>query len=222
VPPIEEIDEFKPPVEARQPTLRRGDKSQDGWVEYLQQLLNGKLATKLDLDGDFGPATEKAVLAFQKREKIQEDRVVGNQTWAALREGQPEKPSTDGRKPHTFVERGAEARWDSEREAAFYFEADDEMQMFLHSVGDASIEGFKVTVRVTPPSTKAKVVRIPIGKPEGATKTGQGQSHVLHIPGFKARFPATDPAAKVNSYKLEAFLDAELGGDLWNGEILVV
>lgn len=220
-PGIEETDEFNPPAESRQPTLRKGDKGKDGWVEYLQQLLNSHLVIKLELDGDFGAATEKAVVAFQTREKLQVDKVVGNQTWAALREGQPEKPSTDGRQPHTFHESGAEARWDSERDAAFYFSDTDELHLFLHSVGDAPIDAFKATVKVTPPGAKAKVVKVVIGPADGRTKTGEGQAHTVKIPGFKKRFPAPDPKAPVESYQVEAFLDAALGGDLWQGKVFV-
>ena len=218
----EVVEEFDPPVEARQPTLRKGDKGKDGWVEYLQQLLNAHLGIKLEMDGDFGSGTEKAVLAFQKKKKLQEDRVVGNQTWAALRDGQPEKPSTDGRKPHTFQEKGAEARWDFERQNAIYLSKSDELNMFITSVGDAPIDTFKATVRVTPPDTKPKVVRITIGKPDKVSPTGSGHPHTLRIPGFKKVFPAKDPNAKVETYKLEAFLDQELGGDLYNGEIIIV
>src|SRR4029453_2962488 len=78
--------------EARQPTLRLGDQSVDGWVEYLQKLLNAILdpSPNLKLNGNFDQATYKAVVAYQKREGLVVDGVVGNQTWASLRFANPE------------------------------------------------------------------------------------------------------------------------------------
>ena len=78
----------------RQPTLRQGDKSTDGWVEYLQQRLNDLINAGLKVDGEFGRGTLKAVHDFQKSRGLQDDGVVGNQTWAALRDATPEAPST--------------------------------------------------------------------------------------------------------------------------------
>src|SRR5262249_11566330 len=137
VPPPGPDLEFKPPDKEKQPTLRRGDKSADGWVEYLQEQLNNQLdpSPNLKVDGDFGQATPKAVRAFQEQAKIQVDGVVGNQTWAALRHGAPEKPSTDGRKPHTFVDKGAKARWFTEDDVAVYATKSDVLSLFPVSVG---------------------------------------------------------------------------------------
>lgn len=60
-------------------TLRRGDKGL--LVRVLQKLLGG-----LAVDGAFGPATEKAVLDFQKARGLTEDGIVGKMTWEALLE----------------------------------------------------------------------------------------------------------------------------------------
>jgi hypothetical protein len=75
------------------PTLRLGDKDGDGWVAYLQKLLNDRLDGALETDGVFGKGTEKALRAFQKQAKLEADGIAGNQTWAALRAGWPEVPS---------------------------------------------------------------------------------------------------------------------------------
>ncbi len=215
--------EFKPPVEAKQPTIRKGDKpNKDGWVEYLQKLLTSfhKIA-QLEINGTYDKPTQDAVIAFQKKNKLQVDGTVGNQTWAALRQGAPENVGTDGRKPGTFVEKGAEARWAEERDVFVFTSRSDELIMALVSVGDTKIDDFEITVRVTPPNTKPKVVKVRIGKP-AFERPGGGADHVATLPKFKKTFPATDPKAKVEDYKVEAFLPQELGGDLYNGNIVVV
>lgn len=61
------------------PTLRRGSKGDD--VRTVQRALG---FTGSDVDGDFGPKTERAVRAFQASKGLQVDGVVGKNTWAAL------------------------------------------------------------------------------------------------------------------------------------------
>lgn len=70
------------------PTLRRGAKGND--VQHLQNLLNGK-GHSLTVDGDFGPATEKAVKDFQGANGLASDGIVGPNTWAKL-EAAPAAP----------------------------------------------------------------------------------------------------------------------------------
>lgn len=67
------------------PILRMGDNGPA--VEELQRELSAALGTGIAVDGDFGPATKAAVLAFQKREGLKADGVVGPLTWGALEEG---------------------------------------------------------------------------------------------------------------------------------------
>lgn len=63
------------------PVLRRG--SEGGVVEMLQALLR-KAGFALGLDGDFGAATELAVRTFQRRAGLDDDGVVGPESWSAL------------------------------------------------------------------------------------------------------------------------------------------
>jgi peptidoglycan hydrolase-like protein with peptidoglycan-binding domain len=56
--------------------LRMGATGAD--VEDLQAALG------IAADGDFGPATKQAVMAFQKAKHLQADGVVGAKTWEAL------------------------------------------------------------------------------------------------------------------------------------------
>jgi hypothetical protein len=57
------------------PTLKRGADGQA--VRELQALLNAHGAS-LVVDGDFGPATDKALRAFQRRHKVRNSVVNGN------------------------------------------------------------------------------------------------------------------------------------------------
>ena len=69
------------PQAAARPLLKRGAKGPD--VVHLQERLNAHGAS-LKADGDFGPATEAAVRAFQGAKQLVADGIVGPKTWAAL------------------------------------------------------------------------------------------------------------------------------------------
>src|SRR5262245_5225767 len=75
-----------PPAPGKPPTLCSGDKNQDGWVAYLQGLLQAN-GFDLSMDGDFGPVTAKALRAFQKLAGLEDDGIAGSQTWARLLAG---------------------------------------------------------------------------------------------------------------------------------------
>ncbi|MEQ8209130.1 MAG: serine hydrolase [Lacipirellulaceae bacterium] len=55
-------------------------------VESLQRTLNSKLPANqsIGVDGDFGPATQQAVIRFQEANNLSEKGVVGPETWKAL------------------------------------------------------------------------------------------------------------------------------------------
>ena len=55
-------------------------------VEALQRTLKSKLSPpgNISVDGDFGPATEAAVKAFQKQEKLEATGIVDEATWKRL------------------------------------------------------------------------------------------------------------------------------------------
>lgn len=50
----------------------------------MQMLLNSKFGYDLEVDGNFGKATEAAVKDFQKKHGLTADGVVGVKTWKAL------------------------------------------------------------------------------------------------------------------------------------------
>lgn len=62
--------------------LRRG--SFGDAVGDLQTLLNDK-GYQVTVDNDFGPATELAVILFQRDKRLKADGIVGEKTWKALR-----------------------------------------------------------------------------------------------------------------------------------------
>ncbi|MCU0568165.1 MAG: peptidoglycan-binding protein [Oculatellaceae cyanobacterium Prado106] len=64
------------------PTLRIGSKGND--VVFLQQQLKALGFLNGAIDGDFGPMTRNAVIAFQKNRNLDADGVVGPMTWAAI------------------------------------------------------------------------------------------------------------------------------------------
>ena len=65
-----------PRVDPIERTLKMGDEGAD--VEWLQKKLG------LTPDGDFGPATKAAVIAFQKKQGLTADGIAGARTQAAL------------------------------------------------------------------------------------------------------------------------------------------
>ncbi len=104
-------------------SLKQGDKGEK--VKTLQNLLNGKGAS-LTVDGDFGPATYKAVRSFQSVNGLEVDGVVGPKTAAMLSSGDSKKigstpkapdtnkdpapsPTSDGKFDSVAEERGAAA-----------------------------------------------------------------------------------------------------------------
>ena len=64
------------------PTLRRGNQGDE--VADLQTILNARYGADLEVDGNFGKATEAAVKAFQKAHGLTADGIVGAKTWKAL------------------------------------------------------------------------------------------------------------------------------------------
>lgn len=65
------------------PTLRKGMASE--YVAQMQAALNRAGASApLKVDGDFGPATERALKAFQQARGLVPDGVAGPRTWGAL------------------------------------------------------------------------------------------------------------------------------------------
>jgi serine-type D-Ala-D-Ala carboxypeptidase (penicillin-binding protein 5/6) len=93
---------FNPSGETMDPpsagTLKLGDSGP--LVEALQRTLNVRLSPspELGVDGDFGPMTEDAVVAFQRQAGLVADGEVNRETWEALGElvtADPEAPDPE-------------------------------------------------------------------------------------------------------------------------------
>jgi peptidoglycan hydrolase-like protein with peptidoglycan-binding domain len=173
-------------------------------VEYLQESLNLAGFGPLSIDGSFGPGTHRALIAFQTDRGLQVDGTAGNQTWAALRGETPQAPSTDGRDPHTYVERGPEARWFTETGSLFIDETT--LTVWAVSTGDTPIAPgqFPATARITAPSGQQHVLELTATTEDG-TPAGEG--------GFVNYVTTTASFTEEGEYTVEVYLPAELGGD---------
>ena len=66
----------------KDPTLKMGSKGP--YVIQLQEILKKK-GYPLEVDGDFGPATQAAVKDFQRVNQLTDDGIVGPKTWGKLK-----------------------------------------------------------------------------------------------------------------------------------------
>lgn len=82
--PVEDEKPIDTTATEKLPILRKGMTGE--CVRAAQMLLNGRDCSvgRYGCDGDFGNATLAAVLAFQRRNGLEADGVIGQQTWAKL------------------------------------------------------------------------------------------------------------------------------------------
>lgn len=92
-------------VSMSHPVLKSGSRGDS--VRYLQSLLN-RHGSAIALDGIFGVATDKAVRAYQAKQKLTVDGIVGAKTWSALEA--PVTPSAP--KPPVTPNKDALPSWD--------------------------------------------------------------------------------------------------------------
>lgn len=82
--PVEDEKPISTSATEKLPVLRKGDISE--CVRAAQMLLNGRgcYVGRYGCDGEFGNDTLSAVLAFQRRNGLEADGIIGAQTWARL------------------------------------------------------------------------------------------------------------------------------------------
>jgi peptidoglycan hydrolase-like protein with peptidoglycan-binding domain len=81
-----QVRDLPPPPPSKsndRPTLSYGSGNTQAVVE-LQKRLTSLGYNTGGVDGDFGPKTKAAVIAFQQRNDLEPDGVVGSKTWDAL------------------------------------------------------------------------------------------------------------------------------------------
>ncbi len=208
-------DKFLPPPKGKQPTLRKGDNTADGWVEYAQQQLNlYKLGPDLQVNGDFDGNMEQRVKAVQTQLKCTViDGIIGNETWSALRAGPREAVGTDGRKPHTFEEKGAQARFFNEApNDGGYDQASDRYYLTVVSTGEQPIDASSATMEVTQPNGTSHTHKVPIGKAYKKSPDGQGNLHAVEFRPFSQLFKLA-AGITPDMCTIDTYLDGDIGGD---------
>lgn len=81
-PPVDLLAIAKAIAAAKRTVLRRGSKGDA--VKWAQVGINNLSGRGLKVDGDFGPATEKAVVDLQRWFRLSVDGVIGPQTWRII------------------------------------------------------------------------------------------------------------------------------------------
>jgi peptidoglycan hydrolase-like protein with peptidoglycan-binding domain len=214
-PPPEPGPPYVPPPESSEPTLRIHDHSVDGWVEYLQQLLNDRGYGPLAVDGTYGTGTFNAVWRFQIDRHLQVDGTVGNQTWAALRDDAPRDPGSDGRPPHSYVEAGAEARWHASDDAVHYEASFDMLVLDAVNTGTDPINPgqFQATAQIITEQGQEVTHYLDSFSSHGGPVPSGGYFQF----GLQGVLDMTGPG----THRVQAYLPAELGGDQTHGTFTV-
>ncbi len=216
-PPVE--DNFAPPPKSKQPTLRVGDNSPDGWVEYAQTLLQ-RIYPNQPIDGNFSPAMKAIVVDFQTNHQCQPDGVIGNETWSVLRDGPKEAVGTDNRAPHSFEQTNAQARFMKEDpEWTGYVAKEDFYFMWVVSTGEQPIDKYHATLKVTQPDKTSHTHKIEIGKVVKPSPDGQGNLYAVEYGSFRETFQLAD-GVEPTACTVDAYLDEDIGGDAWGGPIV--
>ena len=147
---------------AGEPTLAKGMESADGWVEYLQQLLQHHLGEDaLQVTGKFDAATEELVIRFQLERGIGDDGVVGDSTWSVLRSEPERRPEGDSGTGRNYVEQGVELRFapDAVYQGTAY-DIEDAVIVTAYSVGtvDPQLDAVHVVAHVRDPDGNSRAV----------------------------------------------------------------
>lgn len=210
--------------ETQEPTLRLGDDSVDGWVEYAKTLLlETAVMHDADLDhedGRFDELTEWVVERFQTDRGLRVDGVIGNQTWAALRGEEPQAVGTDGEAPGTYVEAGIEARWAQEDSAA-YDPREDELRLVAFNTGSDPLnaDNFRVEIAIETGGRRIDVhdFRFTRASDDGPTADA-GELIWIVVDDMLALTGASEPE-DLADLSVRARMSDELGGDIMETQV---
>jgi hypothetical protein len=198
---------------ANEPTLRPGDESVDGWVEYMQTQLKLLGSGTIDIPDSFQPhgrfddETERYVRAFQHARGVQVDGVVGDETWNVLHgNADTLDPHADGRAPHSYVEENPRLEWEND---AHYDVSSDSDTFITMNVGQHPIAtGVIATVRVTGGITSGPVGLLGdhcVGWTDSGEPAGPGEP-------MKFTFWLDRPLTRDEDVEVELRLPDENGG----------
>jgi hypothetical protein len=126
------------------PTLRKGDQSRDGWVEYLQAFLISYDPLFGGEQGVFDDETEELVKQLQRANGLTEDGVVGEKFWELVT---GEDVTSRGSAGAGYVEKGRELRFVDDYSG--YNRGSEIVWASAMSLGSKSIKAGDVTARLT-------------------------------------------------------------------------
>jgi len=226
---IDQVSLPMTPSTTLQPTLRIKDDNADGWVEYAQRLLNKWVkglkepikGVQVDtVNGDFDQKMQDKVKAFQGNVGCKVvDGVIGNETWSMLREGKQEAVGTDGRQPHSFEQKDAQARFATEKTGEAGYKAnEDSYFLFVVSTGEQPVDDFHVTLKITQPEGASHTHSVKIGPVTNPSGDGQGDFHTAEFKNFKKLF-RLEKGVEPLDCMADAYLDKEIGGDRFTRKV---
>ncbi len=180
------------------PTLRHHDESVDGWVEYLQTMLQVNRYSMADATpGVFDDFTLDMVKRFQEDHGLKADGIVGDATWAVLRGEEPARAGTDRLGRGEFTDEGVKLRLTTEID---FLQPDDMLWFRAFSVGTEEPE----------PGTVEPYIHLKL--PDGSSRQLHAE-HEVNGDGwheFRAH-PVTEGVG--GEYSVFIALPSETGGD---------
>ncbi len=192
--------------------LREGDRGDD--VQALQERLAELGYRPGTADGTFGTHTASAVLAFQKREGLTRDGIVGPEVLSRLDAPQGAGPRSDAPGPRVEV--------DLDRQVMFVIDAEGGVTTLNTSTGSGkefeSAEAGKGIVVAHTPVGEFEVLRVIDGLRQAPLGTLYRPMYFTNEGGFAIHgnpnvpaYPASHGCARLANYDMDFLWDAGLG-----------
>ncbi|MDT4941856.1 MAG: metacaspase [Pseudonocardiales bacterium] len=199
---------------AGEPTLRKGDHEQDGWVTYAQQQLSARGEDFVTADGHFGAATEDAVKKFQTAHGLHADGVIGDATWVALT-GADATAHEHGHEHRGHADHGSHVVWSSQdgSDDGFYRPDADDIMWLANVVGDHPVKANEHMATMTIDAT-GHIEFFYLGALDGTAEAKPGGTMVGSVTGVRAAY-----GHGTHAYTLE--MPTELGAAKRRGSFTV-